>query len=107
MFRKNIITRCPQCRSALNPRRFIGTVGLCDRCGWAGSRHSVNYADWVQLKVSFFIILAGLAASYSIVRLGRPVETRLKPMTTLVTNQTPAVGSPAHTRAGTAHRRRL
>lgn len=66
MTRKKILVRCPDCRSRLNPKDNIGTIGICRPCGWVGSYSSQNASDWKQLKVSSLLIAIGLMASYGI-----------------------------------------
>ena len=70
MMGKRNYRRCQNCRYPLNPKFNIGNISCCDKCGWAGSQHSENFEDWVQLKVSAILIVFGLASAFAITKLG-------------------------------------
>lgn len=74
MFKKKRFTRCPDCRSKLDPKRQIGLVGVCIHCGWAGSFRSEQAADKIQFKVSAILLALGLLASYTVLNL-EPIES--------------------------------
>lgn len=66
MFKKKLISRCPDCRSKINPQKRAGLTSICGACGWAGSFHSHRANDRIQMKVSAILLAIGLLASYAL-----------------------------------------
>ena len=76
-----VFLSCPRCQSKLNLKHNAGRVGICSFCGWAGSLKSESHDQWVQLKVSFFLVLAGLTISFLAIKVGQNYEDKYWPET--------------------------